>query len=433
MNADNQNPHPLGQSVNLKAPLLPRKELESYVQAFLKRKAEFLGAADGVGSPLYLFDRDALLSGAQRFKNAFSSLMPDLKIFFAMKSNNYPGVAEALTQAGLGLDVSSGLELTSALKLRNNQIIFSGPGKTPQELDLAAAHAGRVTVLVDSFSELDRLEHASAFNGIQMRAGVRICSEEKGMWRKFGIPLDELHGFARKAASCPHVDLCGLQFHTSWNLDSSAQTKFLKRLGQHLAGFDHSLRSRFKFLDIGGGYWPETGEWLQSPDSSPQPGAQDLESMSPLKHYRFSSQAITGFARDISQALNRHIFPLLDCTIYTEPGRWLCNGAMHILLTVLDKKSPDMVITDGGINLIGWERFETDYAPLINLSSPSINEQACWVMGSLCTPHDIWGYSYFGQGIQPGDRLLVPDQGAYTYSLRQSFIKPLAPVVNLRK
>jgi hypothetical protein len=36
----------------------------------------------------------------------------------------------------------------------------------------------------------------------------------------------------------------------------------------------------------------------------------------------------------------------------------------------------------------------------------------------------------FGDGASPGDVLLIPNQGAYTYSLRQSFIKPIAPVVH---
>ena len=58
-------------------------------------------------------------------------------------------------------------------------------------------------------------------------------------------------------------------------------------------------------------------------------------------------------------------------------------------------------------------------------------ERQCLVAGSLCTPHDIWGYGYFGDGIQVGDVLLVPNQGAYTYSLRQEFIKPLPKSVEL--
>jgi diaminopimelate decarboxylase len=116
-----------------------------------------------------------------------------------------------------------------------------------------------------------------------------------------------------------------------------------------------------------------------------------------------------------------------------EPGRWLCNDAMHLLLTVVDKKASDLVVTDAGTNAIGWERFETDYFPVINLSRPEAIEHECYVLGSLCTPHDVWGYSYWGKDIQPGDILMIPTQGAYTYSLRQEFIKPLPEVMMLKK
>ena len=118
-------------------------------------------------------------------------------------------------------------------------------------------------------------------------------------------------------------------------------------------------------------------------------------------------------------------------TICMEPGRWLCHDAMHILLTVADRKSPDVIITDGGTNAVGWERFESDYFPVINLTRPGLDEHDCLVSGSLCTPHDLWGYSYFGDDIREGDLLLVPNQGAYTYSLRQQFIKPLPACADL--
>jgi len=104
---------------------------------------------------------------------------------------------------------------------------------------------------------------------------------------------------------------------------------------------------------------------------------------------------------------------------------------MHILLTVIDRKGDDIVITDGGTNAVGWERFENDYFPVINLTRPALTERPCYVLGSLCTPHDVWGYFYHGQDIRPGDVLLIPTQGAYTYSLRQEFIKPLPKTVAL--
>ena len=102
---------------------------------------------------------------------------------------------------------------------------------------------------------------------------------------------------------------------------------------------------------------------------------------------------------------------------------------MHIIIQVIDKKAPDLVITDAGTNAVGWERFETDYFPVINLTRSGTKEKPCHVLGSLCTPHDVWGYAYFGQEIREKDILMIPTQGAYTFSLRQEFIKPLPRVV----
>ena len=104
---------------------------------------------------------------------------------------------------------------------------------------------------------------------------------------------------------------------------------------------------------------------------------------------------------------------------------------MQLLFSVVDKKASDLVITDAGTNAVGWERFESDYFPVLNLTRPALRENPCTIVGSLCTPHDVWGYSYWGSGLEEGDVLLIPMQGAYTYSLRQEFIKPLPQVVIL--
>jgi diaminopimelate decarboxylase len=75
--------------------------------------------------------------------------------------------------------------------------------------------------------------------------------------------------------------------------------------------------------------------------------------------------------------------------------------------------------------MLGGEMVEYCYLPLINLTRPSMTEHPCLITGSLCTPRDRWGFSYFGSDLQCGDLLLIPNTGAYSYSLRQQFIKPL--------
>ena len=422
-------------AIEHRTPVLPSHELTAFVRSFIDRGDRFLDARRQSGSPLYVVDEDVLLNRARYFAAAFKAEIPDLAVYYAVKSNNCPAIVHALAAAGLGLDVSSGRELGLAMGTDAASIVFSGPGKTDEELRLAVTYRERVTVLMDSFGELHRLERVASNAGISVRAGVRLTTDERGLWRKFGIPLAELPRFITEADECSHVLFQGLQFHTSWNLDPTNHVAFIRRLGDALATLEADSRRRIEFIDIGGGFWPPQGEWLQPAGTREgKLRAAALESSEPERgHYRLETAAIEEFSREIGDALRTNIFPHVSCRICLEPGRWVCNDAMHILLTVVDKKADDLVITDAGTNAIGWERFETDYFPVINLSRPAVAEHRCYVLGSLCTPHDVWGYDYFGEDIQEGDALLVPTQGAYTYSLRQEFIKPLPKVVVLSR
>ena len=412
--------------------LLDDEVLTAYVRTFLGRREEFLACGQEHETPFYIFDEKALIDQTDLFTDAFAKEIPVVRTFFAVKSNNHPLVSQRLVSHGLGLDVSSGPELALALQTPCREIIFSGPGKTPGELEMVLRARDRVTILMDSFAELERLDQIATKHDFDISAGVRLTTEEKGLWRKFGIRLDELGDFMDKAERSEHVVLRGLQFHTSWNREPFAQVSFLCRLGERLGSMHGRQLKKIEFLDIGGGYWPARGEWIHchaAPvgrlvNSIPVEGRQ-------CKALIFPAVPIDVFAREIGKCLREHIFPHIRCRIFTEPGRWLVDDSMHILAKVVDKKAEDLVVLDAGTNIVGWERFETDYCPVINLSQPSLTERPCMLFGSLCTPHDIWGYGYFGDGIDLGDTLLIPNQGAYTYSLCQEFIKPKAKVVSL--
>ena len=406
-------------------PLLGRNVLESFVKGFQERKESFLTVREQHGSPLYLLDEEALRRRAKEFTNEFGSALtngrcPMGRIHYAVKSNHHPQVCRILCEEGTGLDVSSGEELQLALDVGADSIVFSGPGKTEAELSLALKHADRVTLLVDSFGELERLaaltRERDDLATMPLKMGVRLTVNEEGLWRKFGISLIQVARFMGRAEEIPGLLFQGLQFHTSWNLNPKAQVEFIEKLGSMLAGWGSTELERIRFIDIGGGFWPPWGEWLR-------------DKKDPLTHRSWTSEPLSVFAKEIREAVDTHLAPHVQCEIWLEPGRWLCNDAMHLLLTVVDKKGEDLVITDGGTQSVGWERFESDYFPMINLSRPSLTEHPCHVLGSLCTPHDVWGYAYFGEDILPGDLLLIPIQGAYTYSLRQQFIKASPPVV----
>ena len=416
-------------------PRLDPAQIRQLVDGVIAQRHRYLAALEQEPSPLYLLDHAALAARSQRLKAAFSQALPDVGFYYAMKSNHHSAIAAQLVHDGFGLDVSSGLELELALGANATDIVFSGPGKRPEELRLAVQHADRVTVLLDSFTELGRLEALASEAQVPVRVGVRLTTQTNGLWRKFGIPLADLVRMWEAIRPSRWLRFGGLQFHTSWNRDPSAQVAFLVELGEALAAAPAELRAAIGFLDVGGGYWPEEGEWLQPAGTAEgrlRAAAGELASAEdPLAHHALPAAPIEDYAAAVAEAVRTHLSAVAPLRICIEPGRWLCHGAMHLLLTVLDRKPPDLVITDAGTNAIGWERFETDYFPVINLSHPSDHEHPCLVLGSLCTPHDVWGYACFGEPPDMGDVLLIPNQGAYTYSLRQQFIKPLPGVVSL--
>ncbi|MFA6410866.1 MAG: decarboxylase, partial [Candidatus Buchananbacteria bacterium] len=140
------------------------------------------------------------------------------------------------------------------------------------------------------------------------------------------------------------------------------------------------------------------------------------------------SVPVASYAQGIAKAVKTYLKPILDCTYYLEPGRIISTPSMSIVLKVMDVKYPGMAITDGGINIVGWEQFESNYFPVIDLTNPSLKEIDYRLYGSLCTPDDTWGYYCYAKKIKEGDIILIPNQGAYTYTFAQNFIKPIPEI-----
>lgn len=420
--------------LNTPAPPLPPEELTAFVDRYFQRREDYLRIAAEHPGPLYVLESAVLRTRARQMKAAFEKHLPTAGFYFAVKSNNHPDVSRIMLEEGFGLDVSSGLELEMGLNLDARDVVFSGPGKTDSELAAAVARSDRVVLLVDSFGELERLAALADAAERSVRCGVRLCVNPTGIWRKFGIPLARLPEFWNQARQHDRIRLIGLQFHSSWNLSPKPQIDFIRELGAALRHMPASFTRAIEFIDIGGGYWPSQGEWLRSagtPEGRVRAALGSPEPEPPPMPARLPAVPIEAFAEQLAASIHRDLASLLPCRVCLEPGRWICNDAVQLLMSVVDKKAPDLVITDAGTNTVGWERFETDYFPLLNLTRPAMTERPCQILGSLCTPHDVWGTSYWGQDIQCGDRLMIPTQGAYTYSLRQHFIKPLPTVVTV--
>ena len=93
--------------------------------------------AERFGTPLYVYDFDAVQAAYRAYQTAFHGL--PLQVCAAVKANGNLALLRRLAEWGSGFDVVSGgeLERVRAAGGDADKIVFSGVGKTAAEMDLA--------------------------------------------------------------------------------------------------------------------------------------------------------------------------------------------------------------------------------------------------------------------------------------------------------
>lgn len=394
-------------------------------------------------TPLYVYDPDEAARNLERFRCAFADAGIGVLPYYAIKSNPYPGLLRTVADAGHGLDASSPRELRLALRAGARKIVLTGPAKDEEAFELALRHRKRVIVHLESRRELLALARLAAARGVEARCCLRLATRHQRRWNKFGIPLEQLGQCLRAARRHPLLRLVGFHFHSGTLSRPDPVVKTLGELGRALREtLTPAQRSRLELVDVGGGVVPEAFEgiypWNRAQSMRFDRSARVLgrilaDEIQP--HYEAAEVTpVEEYGAKVAGAFRRHIAPLCpSAALAAEPGKFISHSVMHMLLRVAEIKGPQTVIVDGGTNMIGWEKYEYfDYAPIFNLTrfAPR-RERPTLVYGSLCTPHDLWGYYLRGPAPQVGDLLCLPFQGAYTFTLAQSFIRPIPEVVTL--
>ena len=119
------------------------------------------------GTPLYCYSLKKIQNNIRNFKNYFNSFDP--LICFSVKSNSNLEILKQIKKMGLGADVVSQGELMKALraKINSKKIVFSGVGKTSEEISYA----------IDKKILLINAESKSEIKEIQ-----KIAKSKKKLW-----------------------------------------------------------------------------------------------------------------------------------------------------------------------------------------------------------------------------------------------------------
>ena len=372
-----------------------------------------LGAlVEEFGTPLFVYDEDHLRGRCREAVAAFGAG----RVIYATKAFLCRAMARLAYEEGLLLDVSTGGELHVALAagVPASACVLHGNNKSEEELRFAI-EAGIGRIIVDSFDELDRLEHLhqAGFGPvpdvlIRVTPGVHAHTHEfisTGQDdSKFGFNLgngDAARAVARAAAS-EAVNLVGTHCHIGSNVfraDSFA------RAAEVMAAF--AAEVDLPQLVLGGGL----GVAYTSDEEAP------------------SISTWASVLLDACRALG------VRADVYVEPGRSIVADAAVTAYTVgTIKDIPGVrtyVAVDGGMSdnprpvLYG-----SGYEALLARAPFAERTRRVRVVGKHCESGDVLlNEADVPADLAVGDVLVTPVTGAYGQSMGSNYNRIRRPAV----
>ncbi len=351
------------------------------------------------------------------FAEAFAG-QPHL-VCYSVKANPAIAILKLLARRGTGFDIVSGGELERVLiadRRAAGRVVFSGVGKTADELDLAL-RAGIRIFNVESEQELELLAERASRRGIKAPFALRVNPDvfaethpyiSTGLSEhKFGVQIGEaraLYWKARTGSRKRCLRAAGVSVHIGSQIRDpapfAAAAERVAALVQELwADGERELRS----IDLGGGLGIE-----YEAQNASDPGA--------------SVHAYAGLVRGALASLQGALQPEL----LLEPGRFLVAQAGALLTRVVYTKqngSKRFVITDAGMNDLIRPSLYGAYHAIEPVAAPKgdVAPEPVDVVGPVCESGDFFARDRALPPIRQGDLLAVLDAGAYGMSLASNY------------
>lgn len=371
--------------------------------------------AAAVGTPFYVYSTATLERHYTLFTEALSPL-PHL-VCFAIKSLSNIAVLKVLGDLGAGMDVVSGGEYrrAKAAGVPGNRIVFSGVGKTREEMRLAL-EGGIRQFNVESEPELRALSEVAASMGATAPIAIRVNPDVDAKTHekiatgkkenKFGIPIARAVEVYAEAARLPGLDVVGIDVHIGSQLTDLEpfELAFTKvaELTETLRAQGHNIRR----LDLGGGLGIP---YTRSNDAPPLP---------------------TDYGAMIKRTVGH-----LGCEIEIEPGRLISGNAGLLVASVIYLKQGegrDFLIVDAAMNDLARPSMYGAHHDIVPVAEPAAATPAqdFDVVGPVCETGDTFARQRALTPMGEGDLVAFRSAGAYGAVMASEYnTRPLIPEV----
>ena len=365
-------------------------------------------------TPFYVYSESQIAFNFLKFANTFKKTDP--LICFAAKSNSNLNILRVLGKLGAGADVVSGGELLKALKagIRPNKIVFSGVGKTEEELKIAI-NKKILLINCESESEAKLVNNLSKKLRKKVSIGFRLnpnvdAKTHKNIStgkaeNKFGLSIKNFKVFLKTVKTFKNVKLEALSVHIGSQILND--TPFRKTLNV-MSKLIKELKLNLKYVDLGGGF-----------------GINYTDKEKPINLSKYSK-----LVHNFSKKLN--------CKIIFEPGRSIIgNTGLLISKIQFIKKgaNKNFIILDAGMNDFMRPALYEAFHKIIPISRKSSRMKGkIEFVGPICETTCKFGVYKNYPKINENEFVAITNVGAYGSSLSSNYnTRPLVAEILINK
>ena len=365
-------------------------------------------------TPFYIYSENQIAFNFLKFANTFKKTNP--LICFAAKSNSNLNILRVLGKLGAGADVVSGGELLKALKagIRPNKIVFSGVGKTEEELKIAI-NKKILLINCESESEAKLVNNLAKKLRKKVSIGFRLnpnvdAKTHKNIStgkaeNKFGLSIKNFKVFLKTVKTFKNVKLEALSVHIGSQILND--TPFRKTLNV-MSKLIKELKLNLKYVDLGGGF-----------------GINYTDKEKPINLSKYSK-----LVHNFSKKLN--------CKIIFEPGRSIIgNTGLLISKIQFIKKgaNKNFIILDAGMNDFMRPALYEAFHKIIPISKKSSRMKGkIEFVGPICETTCKFGVYKNYPKINENEFVAITNVGAYGSSLSSNYnTRPLIAEILINK
>ena len=365
-------------------------------------------------TPFYIYSENQITYNFLKFANTFKKTNP--LICFAAKSNSNSNILRILGRLGAGADVVSGGELLKALKagIKPNKIVFSGVGKTEEELKIAI-NKRILLINCESESEAKLVNNLAKKLRKKVSIGFRLnpnvdAKTHKNIStgkaeNKFGLSIKNFKIFLKTINSFKNIKLDALSVHIGSQILNDAP--FRKTLNV-MSKLIKELKLNLKYVDLGGGF-----------------GINYTDKEKPINLNKYS-KLVHNFAKK------------LKCRIIFEPGRSIIgNTGLLISKIQFIKKgtNKNFIILDAGMNDFMRPALYEAFHKIIPISKKSSRmKDKIEFVGPICESTCKFGVYKNYPKVNENDFVAITNVGAYGSSLSSNYnTRPLIAEILINK